>query len=166
MDMNFRHGDSIYNVQVNKAEAGFTVKIDDKEYAVDANELRPGLLQISTGDGIHKFVVSVNKDERHVFLKGGVFKLERLASLDQADIHETEGDLNSPITGKVVAVKAKDGQELEKGQTIIILEAMKMEYKIDAPCDGTVKKLHFKEGDPVEMGELLLDFEERTEGEE
>ena len=49
---------------------------------------------------------------------------------------------------------------MEEGQTLMVLEAMKMEYQIKAPHGGVLKKLHFKEGDPVNMGAPLADIEE------
>lgn len=165
MEMNFRHGDNMHTIHVEKKDDIYHVRVDDKEYHVRASELKPGLIQLESDTGVNKFVVSVNKDERHVFQKGGVFKLERITAGGKAVVEEGQGDLNSPITGKVVSVKTAEGDVIEEGEVIMILEAMKMEYQIKAPYAGKITKMHFEEGAQVEMGALLVDLEEEERGE-
>ncbi|MDP6122088.1 MAG: biotin/lipoyl-containing protein, partial [Rhodospirillales bacterium] len=61
--------------------------------------------------------------------------------------------------GKVIAVLVAPGQDVKRGATLIVLEAMKMEHAITAPADGTVSAVHFKAGEQVEEGVELLSFE-------
>ena len=62
--------------------------------------------------------------------------------------------VNSPLPGVVLEVKVKDGDKVTKGQVIMILEAMKMENAIEAPCDGTVT-VKAQKGDSVLEGAPL-----------
>ena len=62
----------------------------------------------------------------------------------------------APMPGKIVSVKAAQGQAVKKGETVLILEAMKMENEIVSPEDGTVKSILVKEGESVEAGAVLL----------
>ena len=62
--------------------------------------------------------------------------------------------VNSPLPGVVLEVKVKDGEQVTKGQVIMVLEAMKMENAIEAPCDGTVT-IKAQKGDSVLEGALL-----------
>ena len=62
--------------------------------------------------------------------------------------------VNSPLTGVVLEVKVKDGDKVTKGQVIMVLEAMKMENAIEAPCDGTVT-IKAQKGDSVLEGAPL-----------
>ena len=64
--------------------------------------------------------------------------------------------VESPMPGNVWKVLVKEGQEVKEGETLIILEAMKMENEIPAPCDGTVASLHVNEGDAVNGGDILV----------
>jgi 3-methylcrotonyl-CoA carboxylase alpha subunit len=66
------------------------------------------------------------------------------------------GQLAAPMPGRVIAVLAKKGDKVHKGQSLIVIEAMKMEHTIRAPSDGTVEKVSFDEGDLVEEGAELL----------
>ena len=62
--------------------------------------------------------------------------------------------VNSPLPGVVLEVKVKDGDKVTKGQVIMVLEAMKMENAIEAPCDGTVT-IKAQKGDSVLEGAPL-----------
>ncbi|MBQ9155614.1 MAG: acetyl-CoA carboxylase biotin carboxyl carrier protein subunit [Eubacterium sp.] len=63
--------------------------------------------------------------------------------------------INSPMPGKIVAIKAQPGSAVKKGDVILVLEAMKMENEIPAPQDGTLAGINVSVGDQVEGGSLL-----------
>jgi biotin carboxyl carrier protein len=63
--------------------------------------------------------------------------------------------VNSPMPGKVLALKAKVGQSVKHGDVILVLEAMKMENEIVAPGDGVVASINVSTGEMVEAGALL-----------
>ena len=79
---------------------------------------------------------------------------------------EVEGDdnaLTAPMNGTIVAVLCKADDTVVQGQALVIMEAMKMEYKISAASDGTIKEVFYNEGDLVADGALLIDFEPANE---
>ena len=63
--------------------------------------------------------------------------------------------INAPMPGTILGVKVAVGDSVEKGQTILILEAMKMENEIAAPEAGTVSSINVEAGSSVESGQLL-----------
>ena len=63
--------------------------------------------------------------------------------------------VTAPMPGKIVAVKAAAGQAVKKRETVLVLEAMKMENDIVAPQDGTVASINVSTGDSVESGAVL-----------
>lgn len=63
--------------------------------------------------------------------------------------------VNSPMPGKIIAIKENQGASVKKGQVILILEAMKMENEIVAPQDGTIASVNVSVGQTVEAGEIL-----------
>ncbi len=65
----------------------------------------------------------------------------------------------SPVTGIVVKVVAQPGQTLQVGDTLLVLEAMKMETNISAPVAGKVAAINLKAGDNVQAGEVVVEFE-------
>lgn len=64
--------------------------------------------------------------------------------------------VESPMPGNIWKVIVKEGQQVKEGETLIILEAMKMENEIPAPCDGVVASLHVAEGAAVNGGDILV----------
>ncbi len=63
--------------------------------------------------------------------------------------------INSPMPGKIVAIKAASGDTVSKGDVVLVLEAMKMENESCAPQDGTIAGIQVAVGDQVEGGDLL-----------
>ena len=70
-----------------------------------------------------------------------------------------EGELLTKMPGKVVKITVEEGQTVKKGETVLILEAMKMENEIKSGIDGTVKAIHVSEGDALEENVLMLEIE-------
>ena len=64
-------------------------------------------------------------------------------------------EVNAPMPGKILSIKASAGQAVKKGDVILLLEAMKMENEVVAPADGTVATINVGSGDMVEAGDVL-----------
>jgi propionyl-CoA carboxylase alpha chain len=71
------------------------------------------------------------------------------------------GSLLAPMPGTVVAVHVEPGQEVEAGQAVLVLEAMKMQHTVSAPYAGTVTEIDVKPGAQVAAGEVLAVVEEQ-----
>jgi len=69
------------------------------------------------------------------------------------------GELLTQMPGKVVKINVEVGQEVKKGDCVLILEAMKMENEIKTSVDGVVKTIHVKEGDALDSGVLMMEIE-------
>jgi biotin carboxyl carrier protein len=68
------------------------------------------------------------------------------------------GRITSPMPGKIVKIAVNDGDAVSMHDLLIVLEAMKMEHRIEAPSDGTVGAIHVREGDIVGGDALLLEL--------
>ncbi|MEY8215887.1 MAG: biotin/lipoyl-containing protein, partial [Colwellia sp.] len=69
-----------------------------------------------------------------------------------------EETLNAPLSGNIFKVLVDEGDAVEAGDVVIIMEAMKMETEIRAVNAGVITSLHTKEGDSVAVGDVLLSF--------
>ena len=77
----------------------------------------------------------------------------------KADVNEIASSLKAPMPGKIMSIMKFDGDRIRRGETLLVLEAMKMQHAIQAPSDGVVNEMYFVEGDLVNEGDELLDFE-------
>ena len=102
-------------------------------------------------------IVYANGETDHVFTPRGAAQIVSIDLLAHAGDQAAEGGgLAAPMPGKVVSFSVKAGDIVTKGQTLAVMEAMKMEHTIAAPADGTVEELLFAPGDQVAEGAALL----------
>ena len=121
-------------------------------------------LKIKLGDRVIKCIITEGEKDKFVFIDGDVFKVK---NIELTGVKKTkkkeEGDLSSPISGKIVRIKVKNGDIVKKGDVLMVIEAMKMEYLIRAPYGGKVKKVNFKEKDRIEIGQNTVEFTKNKE---
>ncbi|MCU0439728.1 MAG: acetyl-CoA carboxylase biotin carboxyl carrier protein subunit [Raineya sp.] len=67
--------------------------------------------------------------------------------------------VKAPMPGLIVSIKVEAGQAVQKGDILLILEAMKMENVIKSPTDATIKAIKIKQGENVEKNKVLIEFE-------
>ncbi|WP_157266782.1 acetyl/propionyl/methylcrotonyl-CoA carboxylase subunit alpha [Azohydromonas aeria] len=120
-----------------------------------------GALLVQLGERrLHAAVVPAG-ERRHVFFEGRSWPLSLVDSLHVGGGgDEAEGGLRAPMPGKVIAWLAQPGTAVEKGQPLLVLEAMKMEHTIAAPRAGMVKAFHYAPGEQVADGAELVEFGE------
>jgi methylmalonyl-CoA carboxyltransferase small subunit len=127
------------------------VKIDGKLYEVDVEAVEPEASVPQT-----RFFVTGRPSARATAPAAAAPSVAPPSAATSAD----EGKIcRSPASGIVIKTVAKQGQSLQSGETIMVLEAMKMETTITAPGAVKVAKLLVKEGDSVQSGQALVEFE-------
>ena len=102
--------------------------------------------------------VVLHADRAHVFGDDGVHVLELYDPLAHAQDTQGEhgGGLTAPMPGKIISISVKAGDTVEKGQPLLVMEAMKMEHTISAPGDGKVEEVFYGVGDQVTEGAELV----------
>lgn len=93
-----------------------------------------------------------------VHIDGHIFCIEKTEA-GSAD-GDSDGGMTAPMPGKILEVKVADGQTVEAGELLLVMEAMKMEHRIVAPTDGVVAKVNFSTGDQVQQGDVLVEMSE------
>jgi biotin carboxyl carrier protein len=82
-----------------------------------------------------------------------------LEKMGMSDAAATKvNNLKAPMPGLIVGINVAPGDVVSKGDSLLILEAMKMENNLKAPGDGTVKAIRANKGDRVEKGQILIEF--------
>ena len=113
-------------------------------------------VQIVTAEGSHTREVYVDGPLLHVRL------VEVPRFIDPADV-VAQGSLLAPMPGTVIGVPLEAGAEVTAGQTVLVLEAMKMQHTISAPTDGVLSELAVAMGQQVSAGEVLAVVDRRPE---
>jgi len=152
-------GSKVYALGVTYHPKGWTLDLDGNKHAL-APVARSGSRHALRLDG-HAVQGTVRREGElvHVFSGGLHHVLAWEDPLAHAGEHEAAGGrLTAPMPGKVVAVIASGGQQVKKGEPLVIMEAMKMEHTIAAPSDGLVEEILYQVGDQVADGAPLLAF--------
>jgi biotin carboxyl carrier protein len=143
-------------------EGSTTVTIGDREYTVDPRWTQSDLLSVIIDGRSYQVDIHADKDAYEVLIEGEHFEFElfdeRKALLKKSAALGAEGvqEVKSSMPGKIVKVFVAEGDEVEQGQGLVVVEAMKMENEIKSPKAGVVKKVGVKEGEAVESGALLV----------
>ena len=159
-DLVFRAGDTQKSVSVAYRGETYTLTLDGRSVEARGELNTRGLLRVEIDGMRMDATVIAAGEKRHVFIHGRAWQLANVDPLHHAgEGGGAEGGMLAPMPGKVIALVATEGQQVEKGAPLLILEAMKMEHTITAPSAGTVKAFRFAVGDQVGDGAELVDFE-------
>ncbi|GAA3429572.1 biotin carboxylase N-terminal domain-containing protein [Streptosporangium nondiastaticum] len=120
----------------------------------------PDLVVLETSGVRHRFAVARYDGVTHVDSPLGPVRLTPLPRLPEPAGHTAPGSLLAPMPGTVLRVEVKPAGLVAAGQTVLVLEAMKMEHRIAAPAAGTVSAVNVAPGDRVEAGAVLAVIEE------
>lgn len=110
----------------------------------------------------NKFTVSVNGNKYHVELHAGFDKDVNVKNVQKIPHNESvsENAIQAGISGNVFKILIKENDEIKKGQTIMILEAMKMEIEVRAQKDGIIEQICVEVGDAVSESDALAIYKE------
>lgn len=147
-DVQQKNGASIY--QINKQ--AFQIKTLTKQ---------DSLIELSCNDQHYSLFYFKDREGIYFFLNNQTFHCQW--PLDTHLIHTGENDnkarFTAPMPGTIVTIHIKPGQSVEKGEQLLVMEAMKMEHTLFAPSKGIIKNVFFNVGDMIQEGVELIQFE-------
>ncbi len=133
----------------------YTLDLGDQEIRATAHLDGNDLLAELDGH-VLRATVSVTRSAVTVHFRHHVHTFALPVPTHEAEDEAAGGQLNAPINGIVVGVQCQEGQDVSRGATLMVVEAMKMQYNICAPEDGKVKDVLYQVGDQVLEGQPLL----------
>lgn len=152
-----RHGARDYEVDI---DAEGRVRVDGRD--VPATAGRNGAVRIGGSPGSTAWTVSQG-ETRWVFLDGRVFEFEVQRPGSRRRTASHHGTLTAPMPATVRRINVSPGDRVERGATLIVLEAMKMELPVKAGSAATVESINCREGELVQPGAALIELEEVEE---
>jgi biotin carboxyl carrier protein len=158
----YERGGQTYTIRLERGPDGrYRATIGETTYTFSAQPTPDGGWTLALEDGERVLVYGAAAGrERYVHAGGEHFTLTvPEARGGRRSGGGGAGDLTAQMPGQVVDVLVAEGETVTRGQTLVILEAMKMEIRAAAPADGRVKRLLVGKGDVVERGQHLVEFE-------
>ncbi len=155
----YQHNARTYNLALTPAGEGYRIELDGRVIDVDAVQWLPDGLRIRLDGRWHTVFVSRSGKERWITHRGRTYRFEQAVPRGRRGGGAGtagDGQVRSPMPGQVRAVHVAPGDVVSQGQTLMLLEAMKMEIRIQAPCNGQVEVIHADEGVVVEKDQILV----------
>jgi biotin carboxyl carrier protein len=150
-----------YRLELQPADGGWHCRLDGKEVQLDAVLTGRDVLSLLLGGKSYEIKREIGVDDLHFWVGSARYKVEvrdpRSLRSRKADGADEKGPkkLIAPMPGKVVRVLLAEKAEVEAGQGILVVEAMKMQNEIKSPKKGTVQKIVAAEGANVNAGDVL-----------
>jgi 3-methylcrotonyl-CoA carboxylase alpha subunit len=173
MEYRLQIGKTIGTVRVDGSpeESGLLVTVDGEVHSVQyttpsANHYH---LQVD-GRAVHVFLVKTDH-EKHIFINGRIYRVQDLDKVPSGRKHrgfrqEEPTDVTPPTPSVVVRILVAEGDRVKKGQSLVVVSAMKMETTLKAPRRGTVTKINTHVDAKVMPGDILVEIEEEVAGDE
>lgn len=138
----------------------YKFKIGGKDYTAAIEETESGALEVTVGGKIYNVELPDRKPAPKPVVKPAVAQAAPVASAPAAPKPAAAGGnaVTAPLNGKITQVLVKAGDQVNAGDTVVMLEAMKMENSITAESAGTVKAVLVNVGDQVDGGQALVEL--------
>ncbi len=160
MKLSFDFDSQSFPVNVTPSGKSYRLTIEDNAVDVVILQAKAGKLDLLIDGKQVTAYVSSDNARRWVTVNGQTFVLTKSSGMKRKSAgHDHASELAAPMPGLVRAVNVNEGDMVIKGQTLLLLEAMKMEIRVQAPKEGVVKKLLVKQGQTVEREQILIEVE-------
>lgn len=154
-----RVDDKPFNVELQtnrlELEKGFSIRINGKTYKVELPKIDPeNPFQIKVEEAT--FTAEVKNSTAKPVITNFQPTPLTLAKKVVTQKQVAEGAVTAPMTGKIISVRVKKGDQVKAGQALCIIEAMKMENEITSPKAGAVQEVNVSKGSSVSEGDVLF----------
>lgn len=149
----------IFDRKETKSSGGAVIKWDDERFftlTFNGKAFFGEILEEKSED--QKLKIKINHRVFEIKKKGELDELISALGLDVPKVRKLK-ELQAPMPGRIVNIAVKVGDELEVGDDILSLEAMKMENVLKAEGVGKVKEIHIQQDDVVDKGAVLIEFQ-------
>lgn len=169
MDLQFTIDQKIHKVEIDLKDGKYLVKLGDRHHQVDSQRISENCLSLLVDGKAYTVFIAEDKTKRYISVQGEQFCIEEAKAETEtrsvADASTLKGipTISSPMPGKIVKILVREGDKVRKGQSLVIVEAMKMENEIRSPIAAVVKKINFQEGNLVDTADPIIELELKDE---
>lgn len=160
-------GGEVYRYRADENDGSFAFGLEDDEagaldavitLTIESGQTGEGLYRTESGQSL-PFAWAWVGAELHLWLDGALFVFQRVETRRRGGgPAEAPGDILAPMPGAVLEVLVTEGDRVERNQTVVLMESMKMELVITAPRAGVVRRVAVEPGQQVDRGMRLLEL--------
>jgi len=159
MDKNMKTTFGSQTIELNPSGEQYVASVEGKNVIVQVIRAANGRMDLLVDGQRVTAYVSSDMAKRWVTVDGKTSMLTKTSGAKQGVRHDHAGGLIAPMPGQIRSVSVSVGDAVKKGQTLLRMEAMKMEIRIQALKDGVVKSVSVAQGQTVEREQILVEVE-------
>jgi len=159
MQHTFVVADTEHEAWLSRRDGGYVLHVGKKAVPIALTEAEGGGQLLSLGDEISRVLIAVDGDQVHMHLDGAIFTVRYVDPVLRYGSHaggSADDIAEAPMPGVVIAVHVKEGQPVSAGDTLMVIESMKLETAIKAWRNGAVAAVHVGVGQTFQRGAPLL----------
>ncbi len=161
MQYRLSYQNKIFNIDIREEKDGLAVTVGDNTFQLEDCRLQDCVMDYRLADRVMQIYFIQDKDDYHVASNGEYYVIRKA----EVTAHDTKGatavetnSIVSSMPGLLVKAAVKVGDKVKSGDTLVIVEAMKMQNELRAPRDGIVKSINFKEGEQVDAFQPIVEL--------
>jgi biotin carboxyl carrier protein len=158
----FKLGEIEYNLELSRSADAYRLHVGDQVLPIDLRAGADGRTWLTIGERHVEVVIATRGDDVFVHIEGESYQLRYQHPLDRLAAQaggSADDGIRAPMPGSLVTIQVKAGDAVTKGQTLLVMESMKMETTIASPRDGVVQAVHFEKAQTFDRDALLLSLE-------
>jgi biotin carboxyl carrier protein len=162
VELSLTIGKTEKKVRVERRDDSYVVTVGDRRYVARDVSMADGVLTFFVGNRTLRALISRNPLGTQITLAGRDYFLaggEEESGGGASAHHHGDGTIEAPMPGNVVAVRVKPGDKVAVGDSLVVVESMKMQNEITAPIAGKVKAVHCGKGEQVAFGAVLVEID-------
>jgi acetyl/propionyl-CoA carboxylase alpha subunit len=157
----FKLGETDHALELSRGTSGYRLHLGGRALTIALRIDADGCSRVIVDGIAHDVVIATRGDDIFIHLDGEIYQLryehplQRLAAIAQG---KGEDRIRAPMPGSLIALNVAAGDTVTRGQTLLIMESMKMETSIVAPRDGVIEAVYFSAGQTFDRDALLVEF--------
>jgi 3-methylcrotonyl-CoA carboxylase alpha subunit len=161
MENLLRHLDEIHLIKLTKEKDGYKAIIGDAEYKVSDLFVQENFICFRIDGELRAIYHAQDSGTIYMALAGEHYLVETVKAREsgaKSTVSQEESSIASQMPGLLVKLPVAVGDKVKAGETLAIVEAMKMQNELRAPRDGTVQKINFREGEQVDAFQVIVEL--------
>lgn len=161
MEKNFKvnvNKTSTFDLNLKNIEDFDVVNLEESKYHILNNNKAVKAELINKNFDSKQYIIAVNSNTYHIKIDTALDQLVKELGFSLGNAKKLN-DIKAPMPGIIIGIEVKEGDKVKEGDTLLILEAMKMENAIVCPKDAIIKSVQVKTGNTVEKSKLLIELE-------